>query len=132
MALSKLLWQKGFSLSSLNPYSQLQLPRFMTHSTLTIPGILLKMSQHKFLTQAVLSLMSGSVPVLALYFVQNRDANKLQTRFDAIDTRLNAMNTSLCRLDQNVKNFSAQTTNCTAECAAAKRALLGYGLFPRS
>ena len=136
--LSKLLWQRGFLLSSLNPHSQLQLPRFMTHSTLTIPGILLKMSRTGFLKKAVLSLMSGTIPGICLYTFQRHDTEKVQarfdaidTRFDAIDTRLSTMDTRLGRLDQDVKDLSAQATDCTADCAAAKRALLGYGLLPK-
>ena len=134
--LSRLLWQNGFLLSSLNPYSQLQLPQFMTHSTLTIPGILLKMSRPKFLKDAALSLMSGTLPVIALYVLQSHDTGKLHARFDDFDTRLddfdtrlNTMNTSLCRLNQDVKSLSAQTMNCTADCDVAKRTLLGYGLL---
>jgi len=54
----------------------------------------------------------------------------MDTRLNAMNTRLNAMNTSLGRLDQNVKSLSAQTTNCTADCIAAKKALLSYGRLP--
>lgn len=93
--------------------------------------------------------MSGTVPLVFLYFLQRHDATGIQTqqnfRFDAIDTRLNAMDTRfdamdtrldrfdtrLGRLEWNVKNLSAQTTNCTADCVDAKRALLNYGLLPR-
>jgi hypothetical protein len=141
--LSKLLWQKGFLLSSLNPHSQLQLPQFITHSTLT------KMSQNQFLKQFALSLFSGFVPAAFLYAAQYRDAGKFQTqqdsrfnaidtrlgamdtRLDAMDTRLGAMDTRLGRLEQGVKSLSAQTTDCTADCIDAKRALLNYGLLPR-
>ena len=141
--LSRLLWQNGILLSSLNPYSRLQLPRFITHSTLTIPGILSKMSQPNFLKQAALSLMSGSVPAILLCVHQMYGTGKVQARLDTMDARLDTMgarlntmdarlgtmDTRLCRLDQNVKNLSAQTTNCTADCADAKKALLGYELL---
>ena len=135
--LSKLLWPKGFLLSSLNPHSQLQLPQFITHSTLT------KMSQNQFFKQFALSVFSGFIPAAFLYAAQYRDAGKIQnqqdfrfnaidTRLDTMDTRLDAMDTRLGRLEQGVKNLSAQTTDCTANCIDAKRALLNYGLLPKA
>jgi len=134
--LSKLLWQKGFLLSSLNPHSQLQLPQFITHSALK------KMSLKQLLTQVAVSAVSGFIPITFLYFVQDRQQDfrfnaidtrldTMDTRLDTMDTRLDTMDTRLGRLERGVKNLSAQTTDCTADCAGAKRALLGYGLLPR-